>query len=67
MVLLITGATGGLGRAVLETLDALQIPKESYMASTTSLARLPADLSNSVSHRSHSPVHRCSNNGGERE
>jgi len=44
MVLLITGATGGLGRGIIDTLIMLGVPKTSYACSTSSLSRLPEDL-----------------------
>jgi NADP-dependent 3-hydroxy acid dehydrogenase YdfG len=48
MVLLITGATGGLGRGILKALGSLGVPKDSYAGSTSSLLRLPQDLKDSV-------------------
>jgi uncharacterized protein YbjT (DUF2867 family) len=48
MVLLITGATGGLGRKILQTLQTLDLPEGSFAGSTSSLARLPQDLKASV-------------------
>ncbi|KAF8249900.1 NAD(P)-binding protein [Wilcoxina mikolae CBS 423.85] len=52
MVLLITGATGGLGRGILKNLESLGVPKDSYAGSTSSLARLPQDLKDSgISYR----------------
>jgi uncharacterized protein YbjT (DUF2867 family) len=44
MVLLITGATGGLGRGIIETLNKLGVPSTSYAGSTRFLSALPEDL-----------------------
>jgi NADP-dependent 3-hydroxy acid dehydrogenase YdfG len=48
MVLLITGATGGLGRKILDSLVSLGLPAGSFACSTSSLTRLPVDLKASV-------------------